>query len=332
MSPLLEQAIELLLTGYLLLMAGLVAARLLVSSRALTGMLQTTISMLSLFSFAGVVLALLIQNWLLGVPLAVIAAFDSLHYLPHLIPRDEDVPSDALEVLTFNLEVCQDDDELAELADIIRSSNADIVGLQEISPAGATYFADHLSDILPHQALHPNDDNIYAGQGVLSRYPIEQWHYWGYPDGGNATLGHIEAHIQLDGQRVTVYNTHPMPPVSFERNLEPDSHESELEYLFERVLEVEKDNPVLLMGDFNMTQHFDDYDRFTVHFQDALRVASPTLLGLTFPATDSIWPAVIQLDYIFYDADQFSAYKAQVIKRAGASDHYPVWAAFEFLN
>jgi endonuclease/exonuclease/phosphatase family metal-dependent hydrolase len=313
-------------------MAGLSIARLLVSSRAMTGMLQTTISMLSLLSFAGVVLAILIQNWLLAIPLLLIAAFDSLHYLPHLMPRDNDVPEDALQVLTFNLEVCKDEDELAELAEIIRSSNADIVGLQELSPQGAAYFAEHLSDVLPHQALHPNDENIYAGQGILSRYPINHREYWGYPEQGDATLGHIEADIQINGHLVTVYNTHPMPPLSFERNLQPDSHQQELEELFERVLQVEEDHPVLLMGDFNMTQHFDDYDRFTDHFQDALRVASPTLLGLTFPATDSIWPAVIQLDYIFYDEDQFSAYKARVIKRAGASDHYPVWAAFEFLN
>jgi endonuclease/exonuclease/phosphatase family metal-dependent hydrolase len=332
MSPFLVDAIQVLLIGYLLLMAGLVIARLVVSSRAVKGMLQTTISMLSLLSFVGLLLAILVQNWILVAPMLAIAVYDSFHYLPHLMPRADDVPEDALQVLTFNLEIRQEEDELAELAQIIRDSNADIVGLQELSPEGADYFAEHLKDMFPHQALHPNEGNIYAGQGVLSRYPIEGWDYWGYPEEGDSTLGHIEAHIKLDGRTVTVYNTHPMPPVSFDEQFEADSHEKEMQKLFDKVLETEKDHPVLLMGDFNMTQHFEDYDRFTEYFEDALRVASPTLLGLTFPATDSIWPAFIQLDYIFYDEDQFSAYKAHVIKRAGASDHYPVWAAFEFLK
>ncbi len=93
--------------------------------------------------------------------------------------------------------------------EIINAANADIVALQELPPAAAAVFEAQLREEYPYQALDPQPD--YAGQGVLSRFPIVADSYWRYQELPGA-LGHQRVELQIAERRVMLYNVHPMPP------------------------------------------------------------------------------------------------------------------------
>ena len=93
---------------------------------------------------------------------------------------------------------------------------------------------------------------------------------------------------------------------------------------------------VLIMGDFNMTDQNEDYQRITARFRDSFHEVGAGM-GFTFPDLSSFqslpdyWPLPIRLfpflrlDYIFHNAS-FRPISARVWSTAGGSDHRPVWA------
>jgi vancomycin resistance protein VanJ len=97
-----------------------------------------------------------------------------------------------------------------------------------------------------------------------------------------------------------------------------------MEELFQRMSQ--DSGPMIVLGDFNMTSHFESYKRMTQNFKDAFREAGNGL-GFTYPnGTRFPVPPIIRLDYIFYN-DAFQAVNAQRWGTSGSSDHRPVLAA-----
>lgn len=261
------------------------------------------------------ILSLFARDWRLSVFALLPVLFFAVTIGPYLIPRSPEAPANApqLTVLTFNLKT-----ETDGIADAIRSADADIVALQELSHEGAIAVA-RLADIYPHQALHPQAVD-YEGQGILSRYPIESDTYWEYsnvPD----TLGHQRVEIDFDGTLFVIYNTHPWPPLGWESGYNDESHRVVLEDIAERTFAEEL--PLLLVGDFNMTDAFEEYDLLTGHFTDSYREAGNSA-GYTFPNYKfEPFPPMLRLDYVWH-SDQFTAIEAEVWPDHGKSDHSPV--------
>jgi endonuclease/exonuclease/phosphatase (EEP) superfamily protein YafD len=242
-------------------------------------------------------------------------------------PRRRPQPSGAptLSILSFNIQAPRQGFE--GLVEVIRQADADIVAVQELSAAAGAYFRLHLRDVYPYQAAytgaHPN-----SGQGILSRYPLANEDYW--PDAERKTpLGHLRAEVNVDGRRFVLYNLHPVPPFSMVDQAAFHAHSLAMQDLL-TVIDQET-GPVLLAGDFNMTNQFREYGWVRKRFRDALRVAGRPGLGFTYPVSPKGFPPpLIRLDYIFYNGS-FRALDAHRWPSSGGSDHLPMWARLELL-
>src|SRR5918994_2298729 len=115
-----------------------------------------------------------------------------------------DAPGGAgLTVMTFNL-----GNGLAppgRLVDLLRTSPADVVGLQELAPEQAEALRAGLQEAYPHQVLFPTG---FSGKGLLSRMPLvtqEQLHL--YPDRPD-----LHVRVETPGGALLVVVAHPPPP------------------------------------------------------------------------------------------------------------------------
>ena len=99
---------------------------------------------------------------------------------------------------------------------------------------------------------------------------------------------------------------------------------------------------VLIMGDFNMTDQNEDYQRITARFGDSFRAVGRGM-GFTFPDLSTFqslpdyWPLPVRLfpflrlDYVFHNAS-FRPITAHIWPNAGGSDHRPVWVELALIN
>lgn len=246
-------------------------------------------------------------------------------YGPAFMPRTALAAPDSptLSLLTYNLKAQARDMDAA--LNIIRDADADIVVLQELSEPMAALLAADFRDDYPYQAFHTQDGQPVPGQGVMSRYPIIEDEYW------RIYMAMQRITLDLSGQSVTLYNAHPSQPIS------PDGFNRREEEIIDLLARATAEtNPVILAGDFNMSDQSADYWRVTSHYQDAYR-ASGWGLGLTFPATRPYFgggqyapsiiqfiPPLVRLDYVFHD-EHFTSLEARVWPDAGGSDHLPVY-------
>ncbi len=267
--------------------------------------------------------------WFQVIPVATfLAAYGRL-----LVPRKpavETTASRTVKILTFNL---HGESQLLEpILDILRTANADIISLQELSVEAADCFKTALIGIYPNQALYPSEQSS-RGQGILSRYPITNPNYWRNPHIARNSLGHLRVEIDFDGIPIIVYNTHPLHPGMANDGFSTRPRGQEIDVVLE--LATADTGAVLIMGDFNMTDQNEDYQRITARFRDSFRSVGAGM-GFTFPDLSSFqslpdyWPLPIRLfpflrlDYIFHNTS-FRSIHAKVWSTAGGSDHRPIW-------
>lgn len=286
--------------------------------------LLKTIFEFSLWASVPVLLiALLLRAWRVSaVALAAVILF-AVVFIPKLTPRNPDFDSSApqLTVMTFNLKTTDDG-----LEQIIRDAAPDIVALQELSAASADIMRA-LEDVYPHQALHPQADPN-EGQGIISRYPIIADEYWEYPEVPH-TLGHQRVEIDFDGTTLVMYNVHPWPPLAWEAGYNDDSHRLVLQDITERTFA--ETLPLILVGDFNMTDKFEEHARLEERFTDSYLAAGDGV-GYTFPNFKfRPLPAVLRLDYVWH-SDHFQSVESQVWPESGGSDHAPVVSTLAFVG
>lgn len=273
------------------------------------------------------VLGLLLGRPEMSLVSVILMAIPLIEYAPMLWPRRRPRPSGAptFTILSFNIQAPRQGFE--GIMEVVREADADIVAIQELSAAMGAYFSLHMRDVYPYQAsytgAHPN-----SGQGVLSRYPILSEDYW--PDAERKTpLGHLRVEIDVDGRRFVLYNLHPVPPFSMVDQAAFHAHSLAVQDVL-AVIDQET-GPVLLAGDFNMTNQFREYGWVRKRFRDALRVVGRPGLGFTYPVSPKGFPPpLIRLDYVFYNAS-FRALDAHRWPHAGGSDHLPMWARLELL-
>jgi vancomycin resistance protein VanJ len=252
-----------------------------------------------------------------------------IFFLPRAAQAQSGAP--AIHFLTYNIHA--ESEQIQPMLDVIRSVNADVVALQELSPTMAEKLATDLRDLYPYQALHPNHENAIWGQGVLSRYPILEDEYW------RMSLGHQRVKITANGLSMVLYNTHPVHPFLLKQGIlfTMQPHRNEVDEVLRRV--ANDTDPVIVAGDFNMSDQVDDYTRITQHLEDTYREAGWGL-GFTFPdfsarqaqpfhtpLLEKFGRPVARIDFIFHSND-LQALSAQVWPTSGGSDHRPVVAEF----
>ena len=236
------------------------------------------------------------------------------------------VPSDAISVATYNVISMTSDPQ--RVTDVVASLDADLIGIQELGPAHADQFARDLLDAYPYQALHPQLP--VHGVGLLSRFPIiEEEIIHPVPD----SMLYMRAVVEIGGVPVTVYVVHPPPPQSIMIPITYDDtrRDTEISILYNDYLQHET-GPLIVVGDFNMTDQSDAYQQVDELLHDSFRQAGSGL-GFTFPdqirSTVRLLPLLLRIDYVWHD-DHFTAHHAYVGGDSGTSDHRPVVAELSF--
>lgn len=255
-------------------------------------------------------------------------------YNRFFLPRTMIAPANMrrqLKVLTYNIH--GEAEILEPMVSILRACDADLIALQELSHEAADCFKADLQERYPYMALYPHPQ-ASRGQGVLSRFPITAENYWQNPHIAKHTLGHLRVQLDVDGRPITLYNAHPIHPGMGDDGFSTRPRGAEIDVV---LAQASRDTtPILIMGDFNMTDQSEDYQRITARFGDSFGAVGSGM-GFTFPdlsdfqSLPSYWPLPVRLfrflrlDYIFYNAD-FQPLHAYVWPTAGGSDHRPVFA------
>jgi endonuclease/exonuclease/phosphatase (EEP) superfamily protein YafD len=284
-------------------------------------------------------LALLLRDRASAARLTLLLAVGALWFGPLWIPDSVGsaaaAPDDApLEVITFN--ILYDNARLDDVAAWLRTSQADIVLLQEVVPASAAYLLDALGDVYAY------DDRALRGttQLTLSRLPIES--------AEDVNLGQWWVRrlvVDDGGQRVAVYNVHLPMPVRDRRRLpsvtlprmvaqsaaldmalryDETGRNDRLRALLDTL--AAEPLPFIAAGDFNTSDNAVIYGEARAALGDSFREAGwgP---GVTWPAErgdDNMppLPPLVRIDYVWHSA-AFRALSAHTGPMLG-SDHLPL--------
>lgn len=265
---------------------------------------------------------------LLGGVLCLGAIFYGSAFLPKPVPPDTGTPAVTFmtaNLLGFNL-------QSRETVAAIRASNADVIGLQELSPWMADAIQRDLAVDYPYQVLDPEPSVM--GMGVISRLPLQAT---GEQLPGSWVGAPQVLHLTVQAQMVTLVHFHAISPYSSSPAIiEWTTAERERQARTLASFAGSRSTPVVLLGDFNATDQSDAYRLLAAHFNDAWRSAGWGL-GQTYPGTDLSgntapefhgipfprW--LVRIDYIFYSGE-WQALSTRLGPWNGSSDHRPVVA------
>jgi len=263
---------------------------------------------------------------LICVPCLLFVALYGDRFLPSAAAAPNSERRTAFTVMTYNVTRGEPGTEV--ILSIIEGEGADIVALQEVSRKVAEAVSG-LSDRYPYQAWHPTDTG-YAGCAVLSRFPISEDEAFPLVDGM-----HLSQRLVLDvgDERIHFFNVHLQPPQMLGERLAgtqlfvPTSYDTtiqdrELALLLEEVDRVE--GPVVVVGDFNMTEGSPGHSELTRRLVDAYQEAGWGF-GHTFPDKEARsiptpFP-LLRIDYVFHSGDMFTQ-RAQVGDHGGPDHRY----------
>ena len=195
--------------------------------------------------------------------------------------------------------------------------SVDVLTLDELTPdALANLEAAGIGNRLPYRYV---EAAIGAeGTGIWSRYPLtEPTRYDGF------VLAQLSARAVLpDGQPVTVYAFHPVPPYPNG----PDRWIDEMGRIA-AILDAAPAGPVIVGADFNATRDHASFRRLTAdRLADAVDQAGAGMVR-TYP-NDRWWPAVIGIDHVLVSGAH--ADSVQTVDIPG-SDHKAIVATVRIV-
>jgi vancomycin resistance protein VanJ len=289
-------------------------------------------------------LMLLTKQWRIALMLVLPALMFIVTYGGLFIPRQSVPPlatSQTITLQTHNLLARNRTPQ--NLLDVIREISADVVALQEVSVS----LEQRLLTLneYPYMAIHGTaDEGTFLmretmGQAVLSRYPILEDEYWTY-NFLPIPLAHQRVVIDVDEQHIVIYNIHPSHPGMASNGIFFDASLRQREFadLLNRIQS--ETLPVILIGDFNLTDLSLEYSQISSQLTDTHREVGQGL-GYTFPdfreafILDSMEiipdnfpehlpiPLLMRLDYVFH-SEEFTGVTTYVHHTSGGSDHRPL--------
>jgi endonuclease/exonuclease/phosphatase family metal-dependent hydrolase len=213
----------------------------------------------------------------------------------------------------------------AEAARAIRETDADIVCLQETTPAWREYLTAKLGDRYPH--CRYKHGAAAGGMGVLSKLPFRDVAYT-EPQAGWFPSWIIEAETPLGP--VQICNVHLRPPLSDRGSISPSAYmntpKTHAREIAEAYGKMDSNRPRLIVGDFNENDSGGGIAWLGKWgFKDALS---------QFDTSSNTWRWKVgaitlrnRFDHILHSGDLHSA-SAWVVAK-GKSDHLPVVAIVE---
>ncbi|MCZ4549027.1 endonuclease/exonuclease/phosphatase family protein [Gordonia rubripertincta] len=239
---------------------------------------------LLLAAIPAVIILAVTRRWISTV-LAVILLGVGIWTQAPLLKAADAPAGERITVVTSNITLGEGnvDDVVAE----VRSSGADLLTVQEITPAALARFEQtELRSMLPYEFVVPDVGGV--GTGIFSRFPLRdtaQLNGFG--------LNNLRAEVDLPGApSTTVYAVHPIPPYPYD----PDRWVGEMKRLRQTVHATTTDR-VIVSGDFNSTW---DHAQYRALLENGFRDATEQSGGMwkmTYPA-DRTFPPVIAIDHV----------------------------------
>ncbi|MBN1966097.1 MAG: endonuclease/exonuclease/phosphatase family protein [Anaerolineae bacterium] len=254
-----------------------------------------------------------------GVGVSVFAWGYGALFLPQAAPPlSYTNPGTTLRVMTIN--VYENDALSGAIEGVLRDSDADLIGLEEVTPGQLNALRDDLADEYPY--LVARDSGI-PERGLLSRYPVTEWESL---SGGTGRPPHLVATVDVAGRALRVIVAHSAPPdlyrdgFHFGFQIDPRAA-PEIDAV---VAAATGGGPAVILGDFNLSDQSDNYRRLTgAGLIDAFRAAGWGL-GATWPADPPLPFPLVRIDYVWHTPD-FYPLRAWT-GPAWGSDHLPVVA------
>lgn len=264
------------------------------------------------------------------VPVVLWLALFGWRFLPRA-PRAEGGDG-TLRVMAFNiLGTNQDVDGIVAA---IQAAEPDLIALSELGPATDVALARRLAADYPYRTLHLLTGASF-GAGIYSRWPLDD--LGSLQTGLGLRSAAADAHTP-DGM-VHFVALHPQATMVSGRSAREIA--ANLQVMFRgreaqlvaicRYLDRWGDRPVILAGDFNMTEFSDAYRCVSQWLSDGYRTAGygygytwPDRLPAPWPWNRFGWlPLLTRIDYVFHSR-HWVAVDAQVLEMATGSDHRPV--------
>lgn len=245
-------------------------------------------------------------------------------------PRIPPAGSIEVTVMTYNL-----GDGLAgpsELMPFLEHSDADIIGLQEVTPETATAIEANLAIVYPFRVVRGLG---IPGKGLLSKYPIIDYRWLE----SNTERPDLFATVDINGMLTTVIVAHPPPPhLTTSGIVSRPGGDEQFTALIDTIASTS--GPLLLLGDLNITQYHGRYEQLgSIGLVDAFAEAgsgtgytTPARLPILNDVSQSLGDApiipLLRIDYI-WGSSHWYPLEVWVADDAG-SDHLPVMARMAF--
>ena len=259
---------------------------------------------------------------LVTVPTALFLLTYGRLYLPR---RPIRVVGPTFTVMTYN--VLYRNSDAGGVAAAIKAQDPDFVGLHELEPPMAQALESRLAGRYPYH-------RVGHWCGFFSRYPILQYEAFrlGYGEG----LGAQQFVLDIDGRPVNVLSVHPRSPplrgfhpfglpLGVPTGFAHQGRDADMRDLLARLESV--DGPLVLIGDFNLTDQQSLYRPLTRRLRDAHQ-ESGWGMGFTFTRFPSLGLPMWRIDYVFHSPDLVAFSTA--VGDYGGSDHRPVIARLGF--
>jgi endonuclease/exonuclease/phosphatase family metal-dependent hydrolase len=242
-------------------------------------------------------------------------------------------PDRPLRVMTFNIHHGAGADnvvDLARIAQVIRDSDLDVVGLQEVDRhfGARTDFVDQAGWLARELNMHlvyganlnldplsPEQPRRQYGTAILSNAPILDWDNTYLPRfGDHEQRGLLRARINVRGVPLLFYNTHLQHNDAAERVAQAQA--------IRQLIGTPQDS-VILLGDLNATPDAPEIRTLVEDLVDSWEEAGVGV-GYTIPSENPNR----RIDYILQSSDVVARTVAVVTSplAVSASDHLPVVA------
>jgi len=250
-------------------------------------------------------------------------------YGPNYVPRSaSEHVEPSFSVMSYN--VWAGNQKYEDIVDAIGELTPDVIGLQEITDLIAHEIQDDLAVRYPYSAID-------GGQAVFSRYPILDYEILLI---GDERIPITVQHIVLDvnGKQIGVVNAHPHSPqliasrlvglrIRYPSGLASRWRDLEVRELMEAIETM--DGPLVVLGDFNLTDLQLVYNEMTETLRDAHAEAGFGL-GFTRTPVRGKGPPTWRIDYVFYTPELVAL--STTHGDFGGSDHRPVMATLAFRS
>ncbi|NOK60267.1 MAG: hypothetical protein GFH27_549281n340 [Chloroflexi bacterium AL-W] len=223
--------------------------------------------------------AIITRQRLLWIGNGMVLVVAVVCYGPLLVPSTAAMPGSAAPLTAMSFNMLGSNRNTDAVVHVLRNSNADLIGIQELNPAAAEAIASDLTDVYPYQVLDPQTG--VTGMGVISRYPLQ------VSDVGltGRWVGTPQL-VTMDfaDQSVTILHVHATPTTgggvaNIEASVRVREQQAQLLVDFAAA----NPGPLLILTDFNTGDQSAAYRILAGTFRDVWREGGWGL-GHTFPS------------------------------------------------